>query len=110
MNSYSLQEGKLLISAHVTEVFGPVQALVNFSKNNIPVLVSILHPLPISRLSNSQCTTFLHGRRESSELVKIIKGPDVLSYVQHFLWTLFLVFKRREKYSLFIGIDNLNAI
>jgi len=100
----------VLILGHMTEIHGPVQALVDYSKKNMGKLTSVLHPLPCSFVSNSEFRTFTRGKCERSLYKRNLKVTEFFSYVQHVFLTFLFVARSNEKYDLCVGIDNLNAL
>lgn len=109
MCSSRIWRKRILIIGHMTEIYGPVQALVNYSKKSIGKFVSILHPLPYSSVPNSECRMFIDGKCKQLIYRKSFKTPDIVSYFQHVFLTFYFVLKNKERYDVCIGIDNLNA-
>jgi glycosyltransferase involved in cell wall biosynthesis len=95
---------------HTTEVYGPVQALINFSEKNTLTFTSILHPLPQSAVVDSEYRVFLSGKYVKTESKKALGTMEALSYFQHIILNLFLVCKNKNRYDLCIGIDAVNAV
>jgi len=96
--------------AHITEIYGPVQALEKYLKQNCSVFLILAHPLSTSSLNYSSCKIYINGHLQSALLYRILKSSEVISYIQQFFLTLYiLIFKVRRKIDLYIGVDNLNA-
>jgi glycosyltransferase involved in cell wall biosynthesis len=101
---------KILIISHRSEIYGPVQALVNFSEKNINEVSVILHPLPHSRISSTAYRTFRKGRATYTSSIRILGRSEMLSFIQHVFWTFYFVMtKTKDGFDMCIGIDNLNA-
>jgi glycosyltransferase involved in cell wall biosynthesis len=95
---------------HLTEIYGPAQALENYLKQNSSEFLIIAHPLSTSSLNYSTCKTYVNGGLRRTTHYRTLKSPEVISYIQHFLLTLYiLLFKVKRKIGIYIGIDNLNA-
>jgi glycosyltransferase involved in cell wall biosynthesis len=95
--------------AHVTEIYGPVQALENYLKRNSNEFIMIEHPLSLSSLNYSTCKIYIDGKLMKATKRKVFKLSEPLFYAQHFLLTFFFLMKMRRKIDIFIGVDNLNA-
>lgn len=100
---------RILIIGHVTEIYGPVQALVGYSKKNVGKLFFVLHPLPSAAISNSEFNAFEKGVLVKSKKLKNYNTPEPFSYIQHLFFSFLFLRNNKEHYDLCIGIDNLNA-
>jgi len=115
INSYSgmtsIKSNNLIVEVtHVTEIYGPAQALENYLKQNSSEFLIIAHPLSTSSLNYSTCKIYVNGGLRRTIHYRTLKSPEVISYIQHFLLTLYiLLFKVKRKVDIYIGIDNLNA-
>lgn len=109
MYSSKIWSKRILIIGHVTEVYGPVQALVNYSKKKTGKFVSILHPLPYSAVPSSEYRAFFEGECKRLIYRRSFKMSELFSYFQHVFFTFYFMLKSKERYDLCIGIDNLNA-
>ncbi|HEV2119148.1 MAG TPA: glycosyltransferase [Candidatus Bathyarchaeia archaeon] len=101
---------RVLIIGHRSEIYGPVQALVNFSEKNFSEVSVILHPLPQSRIDSTTYRTFNEGKATYSSSKRIFGRSEMLCFIQHVFWAFFLVItKTNGRFDLCVGIDNLNA-
>jgi glycosyltransferase involved in cell wall biosynthesis len=95
--------------AHVTEIYGPVQALEDYLKKNSKVFVMISHPLPCSSLSYSICKIRVNGRLYRIIRYRIPKSPEIISYIYNFFLTFYILLKIKRRIDIYIGVDNVNA-
>lgn len=109
MNKPNLWDKKIILVSHTTEVYGPAHALINYLKKNVNEFISILHPFSYSSTPNSKCIIFKKGKCEKIIQIKNLKFSELFSYLQHFILTLYFVLKSRERFDIYIGVDNLNA-
>ena len=115
MNSWSstvsIKSNNLIVEVtHITEIYGPAQALENYLKqNSSSELLIIAHPLPISFLNYSTYKTYVNGHLRRITRYRTFKSLEVISYMQHFILTLYILFRVGKKINIYIGIDNLNA-
>jgi glycosyltransferase involved in cell wall biosynthesis len=101
---------KILIIGHRSEIYGPVQALVNFSEKNISEVRVILHPLPQSLIRSTAYQMFNEDGATYSSNKQIFGRSEMLCFIQHVFWTFFFaITKNNGRFDLCIGIDNLNA-
>ena len=100
---------RVVIVGHITEVYGPVQALSNYLTSRTDEFVSILHPFSYSSVPDSAYR--VHSKRECRESLRWrnIRFSEVLSYAQHIALTLYWILRSRKRFSIYVGIDNLNA-
>ncbi len=101
----------VLEAAHVTELYGPVQALKNYLRPRCGRFIYITHPFHYSGLSHSSGVFFSRGKQSGALRCRSWKR-EVLSYFQQFLLTLFFSLIAVCKYgrpSVYVGVDNLNA-
>jgi glycosyltransferase involved in cell wall biosynthesis len=97
----------LFVAGHVTEVYGPVQALITYLKNKKKDFKFILHPLPYSNIRFSK-----YGRSNTAfTILKKMRNfkIELLVYIQHVIFNLVILLDQRHKIDIYIGIDNLNA-
>lgn len=98
-----------ILVGHVTESYGPVEALSEYLKNMNAFFVLISHPLSCSELVNSSCLLF-----ENKKLIKELrfpsyKTPQFIRFFQDFFLTLYFSLRLGDKYEVFFGFDCLNA-
>jgi glycosyltransferase involved in cell wall biosynthesis len=106
----SIKSNSLVVEVtHITEIYGPAQALENYLKQNSSRLLIITHPLPTSSLNYSTYKTYVNGSLRRITQYRTFKSSEVISYMQHFILTLYILLSVREKINIYIGIDNLNA-
>ncbi|OGD52697.1 hypothetical protein A3K80_04345 [Candidatus Bathyarchaeota archaeon RBG_13_38_9] len=100
----------IVVVGHITEIYGPVQALINYFKKNVNEFTSILHPFSYTSISESENNLFIRGKSEKIIRQKNIKSSEVISFLQHFLLTFcFLLRRNKRKIDIYVGADNLSA-
>lgn len=99
----------ILVVGHITEIYGPVQALTNHLKKYAINFELITHPFSYSNISNSKYQYYLNSALAKKHVFMKVKGPDVIHFIKDFLLTFLFVIKLKKKYDIYIGIDNLNA-
>ncbi|MFC1621906.1 glycosyltransferase family 4 protein [Patescibacteria group bacterium] len=98
-------------SSHITEAFGPVQALKSYLIKKFSKFIFVEHPFTYSKISSSKLDTF-RGSLLSAQEKRSVKGPldmELISYVSNFALTIYWFLKVGRKTKIFIGIDALNA-
>ena len=106
----SIKSNNLVVEVtHITEIYGPAQALENYLKQNSSKFLIIAHPLPISSLNYSIHRTYVNGCLRRITRYRTFKSSEVISYLQHFILTCYILFKVRKRIDVYVGIDNLNA-
>ncbi len=104
-----LDKIKVVVAAHVTEIYGPVQALRNYLENEKYSFLYITHPLRECLITDTLLENFDRGNLINKKIVKRRKRR-LISFMRDLFFDIFLVFRyRREKKIFFIGIDNINA-
>jgi glycosyltransferase involved in cell wall biosynthesis len=109
MYSAKFWDKRVLVLGHMTEIYGPVQALMGYSERNMGKLVSVLHPLPYAAVSNSEFKIIVKGMCKKTEYTRNLRLPGFFFYIQHVFLSFWFVTQTRERYDLCVGIDNLNA-
>ncbi len=96
---------KIFIASHRTELNGPVEALINYLKGKRKRFRYILHPLPSSKIEFSEYGEFNGGNTFTHKKIKNIRFLESLLYVQHVIINLYFLFRQKEKFDIYIGID-----
>ena len=100
----------IFIAAHVSPIYGPVQALVrtleswkaNFRFVALPFGYSGMRGANSQDWQQGEALTVLNGHPA--------KGPELLLWIKDFIFVLKRGIATTKKYELFIGVDNLNAL
>ncbi len=100
-------ENKLIVTGHITEIYGPVQALENHLKKKKAEFSFITHPLINCSIKNSYFKLYKKGRLKKQ---KILQRKILPSYLLDITYNLWITIRKVKNVNLFIGIDNLNAI
>jgi glycosyltransferase involved in cell wall biosynthesis len=104
-------KNNLIIEAgHVTEVYGPVQALKNHLLKRRGEFILITHPFSYSKLEGTVAEVFLDG--VSRETISGHKrgGNQPVQWLKDIYFNVKFGLSLKKKADLFIGIDNLNAM
>lgn len=105
-----LKGKQVIVAGHVTEVYGPVQALRNYLIKKTGELIYITHPFAYSKLAGSAAEFYEQGKVE-----KTVKGHkrgsnQMIQWVKDMLFNLSFVAGLKRKTDIFVAIDNLNAM
>jgi len=108
MNRIDLSNFKIIV---VTHSYGTCisQALAEFLRDKSKKLVYIDHPFSFCKENRSSLSVYEKGKLIRKSYAPKIKGPEVLFYIKDALATLYFVLKLKERFDLYIGVDNLNA-
>lgn len=99
----------VVVAGHVTEIYGPVQALRKYLENEKFSFQFISHPLRECAITHSLIENFDKGNLVSSKALKRTRRK-LVSFVGDLFLNISLVFgKGRGKTIFFIGIDSINA-
>lgn len=112
-SSPNLNQFKIIVCGHVF-VSGPTQALVEYltSKNRAGEILFIGHPLfPGQNNENTSfCFYYQKGELIKKEYHRHFSTFSPLCYFIDFLLSCFWGLKTKQKWDLFIGLNNLNAL
>lgn len=112
-SSFNLGQFKIIVIGHIF-VSGPTQALVEYLtlENIAKKVLFIGHPLLPGRNkeNTSFCFYYQKGRLTKKEYYRHFSTFSPLCYFIDFLLSLFWVMKTKQKWDLFIGLNNLNAL
>ena len=102
---------KVVISTHTWATGFPESELKKYlNQKQISQLLWIGHPLTYHpRLNGSSFELYHHGQLSKSSYRKIVKIPSLLAYIKDIWLNIWYVWKTKETYDYYIGIDNLNA-
>lgn len=100
---------RVFVSAHVSEVYGPVQALKNYLEEKGFAFTILTHPFPYTKIEGSLEEAWEEGKRLRTRMLqrRISLGP--LQFALNFLTTLRSGWHAGQA-GLFVGIGNLNAL
>lgn len=105
----SLKKLKILSVGHVTESYGPMQALPKYLTKKKADFAVIAHPFKISAIPASTFTVYSKGK-ELKKLSGIsYKTWEPLHFLIDTLTTFYFVFRAGQKWDLYIGSDSLNV-
>jgi glycosyltransferase involved in cell wall biosynthesis len=104
-----MKDLKILLVGHVTESYGPMQALPKYLVKNVEEFSVIAHPFSYSGIPASLCEIFKDGKK-----VKELKGPkyktiEPVHFIGDILLTLYFLIKIGKRWDLYIGSDCLNV-
>ena len=105
-----LKDKKIIIATHVYAT-GPSQDLEEYLiKNKAKKLLFIGHPLFYKKNQNgSGYKIYENGALLREKYLKNRKIPSIFSYFKDLVLNICWVFWSKEKWNLFVGVDNLNA-
>ncbi|MCX8093650.1 MAG: glycosyltransferase [Candidatus Goldbacteria bacterium] len=104
-----LKEKSIIEAGHITEVYGPVQALRNYLITNCNNFIYISHPFSYSKLEGTEVIYYKNGKEEKKEKGHKRIGFQFLQWIKDFFFNIRFGFKIKGKIDIFIGVDNLNA-
>lgn len=104
-----LFDKKIILVGHVTESYGPMQALPKYLKRGVEKLAVISHPFSYSGIPASECLLYYDG-----QIKRKLKGPtykafNPIHFVGDIILTFYFVVRLGRKWDLYIGSDCLNA-
>ena len=105
-----LSQKSVLLVGHVTESYGPMQALPQYLAPRAGKLAVISHPFAFSGIPVSSCC---YSSRGSAKVVLTrprYSGPEVFRYLTGVLLTVHFALHLRTRFDLYIGSDCLNAL
>lgn len=105
-----IKNKKIIEAGHISEVYGPVQALKNYLLKNVDNFIFIGHPFSFTNLEGTFAEEFISG-----EKVKIQKGHkrkknQFWQWINDLFFNLLFIAKQKGRVDIFIAVDNLNAI
>lgn len=100
----------IIEAGHVTEVYGPVQALKNYLIAEKAEFIYITHPFSYSKLEGTKAEFFQDGAVVSAQAGHKRGNNQVLQWFGDMYFNIKFGLSLKKKAGLFIGIDNLNAM
>lgn len=100
---------KIILVGHVSESYGPMQALPKYLAKNVHEFAVISHPFSYSGIPTAICTEFRNGKTK-----KIFSGPKykpgyLVNFLIDFFLTFYFILRLGRKWDFYIGSDCLNA-
>ncbi len=100
----------ILEAGHVTEVYGPVQALRNYLIKHHGNFELITHPFVYTKMEGTAVVKY-----EKGKIIKEIKGhkrgkSQLFQWMQDVVFNITYMFSLKKKVDLFVGVDPLNAL
>lgn len=108
-NNSQIKNLKILVVGHVTESYGPMQALPHYLAKRVREFAVISHPFPYCEIYDSKAHLFKDGK-----VIRKYSGPKyksfyLIHYISDILLTFYFVLKLKRRWHLYIGSDCLNA-
>lgn len=105
------KDKKIILVSHIYTT-GPTQDLLLYLQNQeIAKLLFINHPLFYDqRLKGSGYDLYQNGKMIKTYSHKIRRFPEIFNYFSTWLFNIYWIIKNREKWDLYIGVNNLNAL
>jgi len=104
-----LSQFSVIIVSHVAFT-GHSQELEKFLRKRSPKLVFVGHPFSYATQKNSFVTVYEKGKVKTNMKAPKIKGHEILLYIKDFLLTFYFLFKLKDRFDIYIGVDPLNAL
>jgi glycosyltransferase involved in cell wall biosynthesis len=102
---------KLIVEAgHVTEVYGPVQALRNYLMKKSKEFIYINHPFSYCRLEGTTAEFYAEGKVVKTEKGHKRGANQLAQWMKDVFFNIGFLMKSKKKIDLFVGVDNLNAV
>lgn len=100
---------EIILVGHVTESYGPMQALPKYLAKNVGDFAVTSHPFSYSGIPASEC--FLY---RESKVAKKLKGPsyktlDSIHFIGDVFLTFYFIAKLGKRWDFYIGSDCLNV-
>jgi len=105
-----MEDGLILEAGHITEVYGPVQALRNYLIKNSRNFIYISHPFSYSKLEGTEEVYYKEGKEEKKEKGHKRVNFQFVQWIKDFFFNINFGFKLKEKIEIYIGVDNLNTL
>ncbi|HPD19436.1 MAG TPA: glycosyltransferase, partial [Candidatus Goldiibacteriota bacterium] len=102
--------GLIVEAGHITEVYGPVQALRNYLIKNSDNFIFISHPFSYSKLEGTEVVCYKNSVEEKKQKGHKRVKQQFIQWIRDFFFNLGFGLKMKEKIDVFIGVDNLNAL
>jgi glycosyltransferase involved in cell wall biosynthesis len=106
------KNAEIVVVGHVTEVYGPVQALENYLKEKKADFLFITVPFAYCSVERASAQRYIAGEKvgeSGGPRNPIVKKLYGVYYVRGAFFTLLQVMKRGRTKGVYVGIDNLNA-
>lgn len=104
-----LSQLSVIIVSHVAFT-GHSQELESFLRKRSRKLVFIGHPFFYAPQKSSFVTIYEKHDVKSKMKAPEIKGHEMLLYMKDFLLTFYFIFKLKERFDIYVGVDPLNAL
>jgi glycosyltransferase involved in cell wall biosynthesis len=104
-----LKGGQIVIAGHVTEVYGPVQALRNYMIKKADSFIYITHPFSYSKLTGSAAEFYKNGTIEKTFSGHKRGANQMIQWLFDIFFNMTFMAQQKKKTDIFIAIDNLNA-
>jgi glycosyltransferase involved in cell wall biosynthesis len=88
---------------------GQPDLLIDFLRKRVPDLLVIRHPFSYAKDIASQIKFYKHGIKVKETKFYPLKIGEFSLYLKDFVLTLIIALRFRRKFSLYIGVDCLNA-
>jgi glycosyltransferase involved in cell wall biosynthesis len=103
--------GKVFVAAHVSKIYGPVQALQHYLRDRKSDFSLVSLPFSYAGMQSALCQGFVGGELVETRRGHASRGWDPWLWAKDFAYVLRQGWKAGESspVDLFIGVDNLNA-
>ncbi|UCD56382.1 MAG: glycosyltransferase [Candidatus Hydrogenedentota bacterium] len=109
--SYLSEYNVAIVKHTYTLTGGAEQELLRYLVPRANAVAYVSHPFPDARgvPLNTAVSLFERGRRKGDFLAPLVKGPAPLFFAKDVLFTLWYLLRRKTKFQIYVGVDNLNA-
>ncbi|GAB4330535.1 MAG: hypothetical protein Kow0099_01180 [Candidatus Abyssubacteria bacterium] len=107
-----LSQSAIAIVKHTyTPTGGAEQELLRYLLGRAKTVVYVSHPFPDAQgvPLNTAITVYEHGKQTKEILAPLVRGPFPVLCVKDVVYTLWYLSRKRGRYQIFFGVDNLNA-
>lgn len=98
---------KLIVAGHITEIYGPVQALRDYLISQKRDFLYIVHPFSYCSIPYSKIESYSSRGLEMQKKRRFYRIPQ---YIRDMLLNIYWAVRYGERGTVFIGIDNLNTM
>ena len=100
----------IIVAGHVTEAYGPVQAVKNYLAKKTDDLLYITHPFTYSKLEGSAAEFYIKGKQDRVHRAHKRGKSQFIQWIKDILFNIGFIRKQKKKAGLFVALNNLNAL
>lgn len=100
---------KVLLVSHISDLTGPTEALEDFLKERVKLLITIYNPLEYCTIAKRKVSLYKEGKFILYYQPVNIKFKALFTWMVDVGVTIYYIFRLHRRYDLYIGCDGLNA-